>query len=187
MADKIGPGVVILIVGPSGAGKDALLEGLRNQAGPHLHFAERVISRPSHAAEAHASATKADMSRALNQGKFALSWQAHDLTYGIRVSIDDHIRAGQTVIFNASRTVIPDARRRYANTAVVLVDAPLKIRAARLAARGRETAQEIEQRLQRTVDLDPAMVDARVANDTDLEIGVERLAATVESVLSSFF
>ena len=43
------------------------------------------------------------------------------------------------------------ARRRYAATVVIVVDAPVEVRAARLAARDRESPEEVRVRLERVV------------------------------------
>jgi len=59
--------------------------------------------------------------------------------------------AGRSVVFNASRRVVPVARARYTNAAVVLIDAPLQLRARRLATRDRERAKAIGVRLERVV------------------------------------
>lgn len=186
VGDRIGPGPVILVVGPSGAGKDALIAAIREQAPEHLHFAERVVSRPSHAAEAHASASYEAMAAAVDAGAFALSWQAHGLIYGIPVAIDEHIRAGDAVIFNASRTVVAYARHRYARVFVVLVDAPASVRAARIAARGRESGAEIEKRLGRAIaGFDRSTVDCVVDNGADLQTGIARLAAAVSAIMGT--
>ena len=82
-------------------------------------------------------------------GGYALTWRAHGLAYGIRAAIDRDVLAGSTVVLNASRTVLAVARQRYADVAVVLIDAPADVRAARLAARGREQATAVADRLAR--------------------------------------
>jgi ribose 1,5-bisphosphokinase len=73
------------------------------------------------------------------------------LKYGLRRSIDDHIRGGQTVMVNVSRRVIPQLRQRYANVVAVLVTAPEDVLMARLAGRSRDSDGSLEQRLQRAI------------------------------------
>ncbi|MBU2533768.1 MAG: phosphonate metabolism protein/1,5-bisphosphokinase (PRPP-forming) PhnN [Alphaproteobacteria bacterium] len=182
-AERIGPGFVVLIVGPSGAGKDALLQGLRQHpdCNPRLHFAERIVSRESHIAEVHATDNEQAMAAAAARGDYALSWRAHGLTYAIPAAIDRHVLAGGLVVFNASRTVVDQTRRRYANTRVVLIDVPKAVRAARIRARGRETADELETRLARSVDFDPSCADVIVDNSGELASGVAALAAALQS------
>ena len=149
----IGPGVVVLIVGPSGAGKDAIIREVRSRlAGNHRYvFPRRIITRTANAAEDHLTVTDAQFKAQLQQGAFALHWEAHGLHYGIPAEIDDRVRDGSSVIFNASRYILPLVRGRYANTATVLIDAPPAVRAQRLVLRDREQPEEIAIRLARAV------------------------------------
>jgi phosphonate metabolism protein PhnN/1,5-bisphosphokinase (PRPP-forming) len=183
--DRIGPGAVVLVVGPSGAGKDALIAGARAVlAGDHRFiFADRHISRPAHAAEVHISLSDAAFADAAGRREYALFWNAHGLNYGIPVTIDDHIRSGRTVVFNASRAIVPEARRRYAQPRIALIDCPAEIRAARIALRAREEPPQLRQRLTRTVEgFDEAWVDVRIDNSCALQVGVERFVAALRKI-----
>ncbi|MEZ5819023.1 MAG: phosphonate metabolism protein/1,5-bisphosphokinase (PRPP-forming) PhnN [Hyphomicrobiaceae bacterium] len=172
---RLGPGALVLVVGPSGAGKDALLSGARSAlAGdPAFVFPTRVITRHSQAAEMHHPMSEYDFVEAARLGAFALSWHAHNLRYGIPVAVDDHVRCGRNVAVNVSRTVVDAARRRYARAVVVLVDCPIRTRAERLAARGREGHDEILARLERAVDtFDHSVADVLIDNGGSLEVGI---------------
>lgn len=184
---RIGPGTVVLIVGPSGAGKDALLHGVAEQLAHDraFHFPRRQINRSSHAAESHDVLSDQDLSCMNFSDVCALSWQAHGLTYAIPVEIDTIVREGACVVFNASRTAIPSARQRYANLKVVYVDAPRNLRALRLEARGRETATEIGARLAREVTtFQSSAADVTIHNDGSLADGIGSLLAALRSFLS---
>jgi ribose 1,5-bisphosphokinase len=181
----IGPGAVVLIVGPSGAGKDTLLRLVRERlAGDDaFFFPRRAVTRAADASEDHASLSWRAFEEEVGRGAFALHWQAHGHGYGIPAAADAAARAGQTVVFNASRQVIPAARRRYAAIVVVVVDAPVGVRAARLAARDRESAEEVLARLQRVVTgFHPAEADLVVDNggaaERAAELIVHRLRET---------
>src|SRR5262249_13957873 len=89
---------------------------------------------------------------ALERGEFAVHWEAHGHSYGLRRSIDDDLRAGRSVVVNASRTVIDTARRIYANVIVIAITAPPEVLAERLRMRSRSSDGRVEQRLSRTVD-----------------------------------
>lgn len=181
----IGPGAVVLVVGPSGAGKDALLAGARTAllADQRFVFVERVISRPAHQAEAHASLGRTEFDAAARSGAFALSWEAHGLGYGIPAGIDDNVKLGRIAVFNASRGIVGQARRRYARVHVLLIDCPVDIRAERLALRGRETTLEARRRLERAVPgFDAASADARIDNSGRLEAGVAALTSLLRSI-----
>jgi len=175
----------VLIVGASGAGKDALIAGARALLAEDERFAfpERVITRPPNDAENHASLSDAEFAEAVQEGRFALAWEAHGLRYGVPVSIDAMIARGRTVVVNASRAIGNTARRHYAHVSLVLVECPAGIRAARIVARGRETPAEVEARLARQVaTFDPAEADAVIDNSGSLTDGVSALVDVLRSL-----
>jgi ribose 1,5-bisphosphokinase len=177
-AEPIGPGRLVLVVGPSGAGKDTLIGGARAACAndPAVVFPRRVVTRPASAAEDHDSVSAEDFARRVAAGAFALAWDAHGHRYGIPASIDDDIRSGRTVVCNVSRTVTGDARRRYARVAVVLVTAPPEILAERLAARARPDDGDLARRVTRSIGLNSGDdVDVVIRNVGHAAVGVRRL------------
>ncbi len=143
-------GSLILVVGPSGVGKDALL----NAARKHLvdssvhYFPRRLITRPKSAGgENHIAVTLKEFKQMEINGDFALSWRAHGLAYGIPRSIVEQMAQGKTVIVNVSREVIDHARKRFVSVRVARIMAPNKTLRERLLARGRESEADIEKRL----------------------------------------
>lgn len=185
LAGRIGPGALVMVVGPSGAGKDALIAGARAAfEGDDLFiFVDRHISRPAHPSEAHICVSDMAFADATARRKYALTWAAHGINYGIPISINDHIRAGRTVVFNASRAIVAEAQRCYAQARVVLIDCPAEIRAARMVLRGREEASELRQRLTRTVEgFDESWAAVRVDNSGALQIGIERFIAALRNI-----
>ena len=136
----IGPGRLILVVGPSGAGKDTLL-GLARAActdDPGIIFSRRVITRQASASEDNEEVSAGTFQEALARNEYAMHWEAHGHCYALSRAIDDDIRAGNTVVANVSRTVIAAMRRAYANVLVVSITAPPNVLAERLALRSRE-------------------------------------------------
>src|ERR1700691_4692327 len=136
-APRIGPGRLVVVIGPSGAGKDTLLrlacdrfDGDRN-----IVFPRRIVTREPSAAEDNESISERDFATAVADGGFAFWWDAHGLKYALGAGVDDDIRAGKAVVCNVSRTVIAALRRRYADIRVILVTAPADVLATRLAAR----------------------------------------------------
>jgi ribose 1,5-bisphosphokinase len=153
---KIGPGRLVLVVGPSGAGKDTLIDLARVACRPDktIVFARRVVTREASAFEDNAQATPDAFRRAVADGLFAIHWEAHGHHYALSSAIDDDITAGRTVVANVSRAVIDVLRASYAEVVVVLITAPADILAARLAARERGSDGAPAARLGREVARD---------------------------------
>lgn len=147
-------GCLVLVVGPSGAGKDTLIAAAKAalRDNPGVVFPRRIITRSAVAAlEDHESVSAEQFTRMRAAGAFALDWQAHGLSYGLPATLLTDLRGGRTVVVNGSRAMVAEAGRRFAELRVLLVEAAPEVRAARLAGRGRETAEEIGRRLAREV------------------------------------
>jgi ribose 1,5-bisphosphokinase len=147
----IGPGRLILVLGPSGAGKDTLIRLAQVTCGGDnkFIFARRVVTRAATAYESNEQVSPETFRLARIDGKFAVDWEAHGHCYALPRAIDDDIRANHTVIANVSRTVVDAMRRAYANVTVVLITAPPEILVTRLSARGRDSDGQIAHRLGR--------------------------------------
>ena len=101
---------------------------------PQVDFVRRVITRPCDGqTEEHDSLSDAAFAKALAEGAFALSWEAHGLCYGLPAEIDLALDNGHVAVANLSRGALPALRERYANVAVVEITADPEILAARLA------------------------------------------------------
>ncbi len=173
--------MLILIVGPSGAGKDTLLNGVRNGMGEHagLRFVRRVITRPGDLGEEeHESVTEQEFDLREQAGDFALHWRAHGLRYGIPADISFDLARGRVVIANVSRGVVAEAAEKFP-VAVVEITAPHALRQTRLADRGREDAGDVARRLNREIELTLPVTRLRVVNDGTKDAGVQRLLTAI--------
>ena len=130
---------LVLVAGPSGAGKDTLiaLAAARFAREPRMSFPRRCVTRTADGSEDHETMSEREFDRVRDAGGFALHWQAHGLRYGIPRPA---FAAGGVVVCNVSRAIVAAARAQFSWVRVVLVDAPVGVRAARVAARGREPA-----------------------------------------------
>jgi ribose 1,5-bisphosphokinase len=176
----IGPGRMILVIGPSGAGKDTLL-GLAKAAcadDDGIVFARRVVTRESSSFEDNAQLSGYDFLAAVGRGEFAIHWEAHGHHYGLPRRIDDDIRAGRTVVANVSRTVIERMRRMYANVVVVAITAPADVLAQRLAMRSRTSDGALEDRLARKV-ADDVVPDKTIVNVSSAEFHARQLVQII--------
>jgi ribose 1,5-bisphosphokinase len=178
----LGPGRLVLVVGPSGAGKDTLIALARSALAddPMVVFPRRVVTRvPSHH-EPHDYLSDDDFARAMAADAFALAWEAHGLRYGVPAAIDADLRAGRTVVCNVSRSIVDDARKRYAVT-LVLVTARPDLLGARLAARGRGSDGSLEARLGRSAHLATVRPDLVIDNIGSPDAGARELIAAIRS------
>ena len=170
-------GVLFLVVGPSGVGKDSLIDGAKRLLAEDVsyYFPKRYITRPKDAGgEPHRAVTDREFARLKAEGALMLSWDAHGHRYGIPVAAEDALAAGRSVVVNVSRQIIEDARKRWQPMRILLVTAPRDVLASRLEARGRETDDDIQKRLDRS--------DAyRVVGDDVLEVvNADRLNRAVD-------
>jgi ribose 1,5-bisphosphokinase len=151
-SNPIGPGTFVAVVGPSGAGKDSLIQGVRAEIGsdPRFHFVRRLVTRTaSPADEDHDTIDAAAFDLMIEERRCALAWRAHGHGYALPLSLDEAVAAGRIAVANLSRTVLDQARRRYRSCVTVEVTAPPDVLLRRLSGRGRETAEEIERRVSR--------------------------------------
>jgi ribose 1,5-bisphosphokinase len=182
-------GTLILVVGPSGAGKDTLLDAARAhfQDAPGILFWERIITREDQTGEKHTSVSEVDFARLESSGEFFLCWEAHGLHYGIDGEALDALAGGRTVIVNVSRRVIGEARAKWPKTRVIHVTARPDVLERRLLARGRETLDGIGGRLERAKEicLPQAEWVQEVDNSGDLETGIAQFTALIAELADS--
>lgn len=158
-------GRLIAVAGPSGVGKDSVMQALARRR-PGLHLVRRVITRPEDAGgEDFEGVTEAEFTRRVEAGAFALHWRAHGLAYGVPVGVRQVLGAGRDALVNLSRAVLPEAQARFDRFAVLSLTAAPSILADRLAARGRETRDDIARRLERAGFALPEGIDSVVTVD----------------------
>lgn len=164
---------LIVIVGPSGAGKDSVMASWRERlhAMP-VHFAQRVITRPAERSEAHEAISSAEFERAAAHGEFATWWSANGLRYAVRWRELRPLGASRWVVVNGSRAHLAALRLQAPGLKSVEITADPQLRRHRLQARGREGAPAVGERLRREV---AAQVDVRVSNDAALSAAVGEL------------
>jgi phosphonate metabolism protein PhnN/1,5-bisphosphokinase (PRPP-forming) len=107
------------------------------------------------------------------QGAFALHWGAHGLHYAIPATVRADLAAGRDMLANLSRAALPAAKAQFDPFMVIQLTARRDVLAARLAARGREAADDIARRLDRADHALPAGIEAvTIDNSGDLDTTV---------------
>lgn len=159
------------VIGPSGAGKDALMQAARVAlAGKPILFAHRYITRSNaDASENFVQLSSAEFEQRKRLGLFWLNWQSHQLDYAIGTEVRQWLEAGIVVVVNGSRQALPEVARICAQDGVTLVPVwvhcEASVLAQRLRARGRETEAQIQERLERAKAFVPP-VDALVIDNS---------------------
>jgi ribose 1,5-bisphosphokinase len=170
-------GPLVYVMGPSGAGKDSVMNRARAllPADAPVLFAHRYITRPAEVGgENHVALSESEFLRRRAHGLFAFDWEAHGNRYAIGGEIQAWRTAGLTVVVSGSRAHFLRANGLDAGTHPVLITAPSERLAERLAARGRESSGAAAERLGRGEAY--AVADPRLAtivNDGALEAAAQ--------------
>lgn len=179
-------GCMIVVVGPSGAGKDSLMalaaSHLTDRA--DISFVQRTVTRAGDAGgEAHRPISPEEFEIEATTGGFAVCWRAHGHGYGVPKATLESVQSGQHLVVNGSRAALADFAAIYPSLAVIQVTAARDCLVARLAARGRETAEEIGARLDRPEPPMPSGLTVyTVDNSGDLAEAGRQFAALVEAI-----
>ncbi|MEP4036548.1 phosphonate metabolism protein/1,5-bisphosphokinase (PRPP-forming) PhnN [Pseudophaeobacter sp.] len=181
MTGQHSQGPVIAVVGPSGVGKDSLMEALV-AAVPDLHLMRRVITRaPEAGGEDYRAVSEEVFLDLVAAEKFALHWAAHGLRYGIPHQIEDLRKNGQGVLVNLSRAVLLQAQETFGDLIVLSVTTRPEVLAERLTKRGREDHAEIQRRLARARQ--PLPAGLRRLHEIDNSADLQRAVAAARAVI----
>jgi ribose 1,5-bisphosphokinase len=172
-------GGFVLVVGPSGAGKDTLLDLAKAAlAGDERFvFPRRLVTRPVSAFEDHDTIEEAAFEAGLREERFALAWRAHGLGYAVPGETLALVKLGRVVVVNASRKEVSNARARFPGVAVVEITASPEILTLRLAARARVEDGDLEKRLSRSNAIAPVEADRVIRNETTPQEAAQELIA----------
>jgi ribose 1,5-bisphosphokinase len=143
-----------------------------------VEIARRVITRSAEAKGEAAHGVSAERFAQLREeGAFAMHWRANGLEYGIPAQVDQWLAQGRSVLVNGSRAYLPVARERYPNLLAVCLEVQPEVLRERLLARGRETPEQVDQRLTRNarLQLEAAPSVHTLDNSGDLAAAVTAL------------
>lgn len=152
MKGFVSSGRLVAVLGPSGAGKDTLMDAAC-RARPDLGRVTRVITRhPDAGGEEFISVSDMEFAEREATGEFLFSWRAHGLHYGVPASAMNDVRRGKTMLFNGSRAALASFRETIPDLGIILVTASPDVLAQRLLRRGREGREDVARRLTRAVE-----------------------------------
>jgi ribose 1,5-bisphosphokinase len=139
---------IILIVGPSGSGKDTLLKYAKEYFNEKLNFVKRYITRESDINESNYYIDEYAFEILRHNCYFASSWNAHGNYYGIPKRF---IKSGLNII-SVSRARIVDFENLYDEVYTINITIKKDQLEQRLLQRAREDKENIEERLSRTYE-----------------------------------
>jgi ribose 1,5-bisphosphokinase len=183
MTDKAGTGGFVLVVGPSGAGKDTLIDRAKTALSDNARivFPRRLVTRPVSAFEDHDTLDEAAFEAGVQAGEYALCWRAHGLGYAIPGETIARARSGAVVVVNISRKLVEEARSRLPGVAVVEVTASFQTLARRLAARSRGEDGDLANRLARSTEIAPVRADLVIRNEATPQAAADELISFILS------
>jgi len=171
---------IVLIVGPSGVGKDTLLKlakkRLKDVDG--FNFVKRYITRKPDKNEKNYYLRFAAFNILKESCYFVSHWKAHNNEYGIA---KESIKKGVNII-SISRGSIHDFENEYDSVTTIYVTIPKTLLLNRLRLRGRETEAEIMNRLKRTYDKVEAKSLVKFDNSSHIKTSVKNLVNIFKNI-----
>ncbi|PVB60979.1 phosphonate metabolism protein/1,5-bisphosphokinase (PRPP-forming) PhnN [Labrenzia sp. 011] len=184
-------GTLFLVVGPSGVGKDTLLDGAKEALRDSwfFRFCQRYITRdPDKGGEDYLAVGAETFQKLVEEKSFFHHWDAHGLRYGIPADIRSDLEAGRHVVVNVSRLELPSLARLWSKCVILSIEASPEVIAERLLDRGRETRAEIESRIARSAAIpDGETPVIRIRNDHSQADGIAALTQAIIGAAGQHF
>ena len=172
-------GTLFLVVGPSGVGKDSLIQAFQKAASEDFVFPQRYVTRPR--TDDSEDFIPVEWTE-FREEDYWLSWEAHGLMYGLPMSIAEDLQAGRHVMLNTSRKMIGRIENKHSRVVVLSIMASLEVIAERLLGRGRETPEEIVGRMSRVAPLYVSTATLiEIDNSGALEPALEAFVRAIEA------
>jgi guanylate kinase len=183
-------GRLIIVSGPSGAGKGTLVDAVVGRV-PALWVSVSATTRSPRPGEREGVhyffLTREEFDRRVEAGEF-LEWaEVHGNLYGtLRSHVQARLEQGTNVILEIDPQGAMQVKAAMPEAVLVFVEAPSKEELRRrLAHRGSETPEQVETRM-RTAERELALVDAyqHVIINDDVARAADELTAIVDSLRS---
>lgn len=169
---------IILIIGPSGAGKDTLLRHANIAFEGKLNFVKRYITREADLNESNYFIDSDAFELLKYNDYFASYWNAHGNYYGIPKKF---IRNGLNII-SISRSRIEDFETKYDNVYTINITISKEQLKQRLLSRARESEEEIEKRLSRNYEKIEAQRLIEFDNSGSLEESKQKFISVLKEI-----
>jgi guanylate kinase len=179
-------GVLLVIAGPSGAGKGTIVQRLKERE-PTLRWSVSWTTRAPREGEVEGVdyhfATREEFERLRDAGGFLEWFEVYADLYGTPdAPVREHLAAGHSVLLEIDVQGALAVREKYPEAVLVFVRPPSREeQRARLERRGKDSPEQIERRLAAAADEErqAARFDHQVENDD-----VDRAVAEVAAILA---
>lgn len=145
-------GILYLVVGPCGAGKASLIAGAKAalQGNGAYVFPRLYVTRPVDPGKSDHIPVSEDMFETmLEREAFLLHWHADNLRYGVPKTVEEHLTHGRNVILTVSRTVVEEARSRFAPVEILYITVSDAVLEQRLHACGWASEADVQKHVAR--------------------------------------
>ncbi len=180
-------GRLVIISGPSGAGKGTLVAALRGRV-PSVWVSVSATTRPPRPGERKGESyfflTEDDFQRHVEAGDFLEHALVHGNRYGtLRSKVEEKLAEGRVVILEIEPQGAAQVRRVWPEAKLVFVVAPRDELIRRIKARGAESDEDIAVRMA-TAERELALVGEydRVVQNDDVRRATDDLVRYIESL-----
>lgn len=187
-------GKLIIISGPSGAGKGTILSAFKDNEELNLHFSVSATTRKARPGEVDGKdyffLEPDDFKQRVENGEFLEHEDFHSASYGtLRSQVEKQLSEGENVLFDIDVNGAMNIKQIYGKRALSIFIMPpsLEELRQRLIGRGTESIEKIEERLSRA-EYEMSFsdkFDETIVND-NLEVAQVEAEGLIEDFLSEY-
>ncbi|MFX0066549.1 MAG: phosphonate metabolism protein/1,5-bisphosphokinase (PRPP-forming) PhnN [Candidatus Hermodarchaeota archaeon] len=179
---KIPNKLLFFVVGRSGSGKDTLMQKsakILKLENIKVTVLLRVITRAPDENEKSLFVSESEFLQRKDNNEFVLSWFIYGNWYGCpRQSLETSLQRGEIVLVNVSRGILYEAKKKFPQSKIILIQVPINIAQKRVELRGREKGNHLNARLTRiTEKVDMPSPNKIIINDGDLTKAAHELSS----------
>lgn len=160
-------GTLYIIVGPTGSGKQALIDTVLEVRGD-IRRAPLIVSAQNSDNPGVVGSIAPDRFRHLMRDRaFALQWDCDGLRYGFTHDAARQLRDGQSLIISCDMAVLEEAQDLFPHTRVIYVTARIDILRRRLCSMNYGSEREIDMHISQAMRFRPRMPDMTTVDTSD--------------------